>query len=101
MGFQTFLILYSLFKDTVSAIKNLKDVRTKNYANLTMIVERMVNVNGNVAHCHLANVIDNVNAIKNLKNVRSNGAKLKMIVERMVLVPLCQATCQCQGNLDI
>ena len=91
--------MYSLFTDTASAIKNLKDVRTKNYANLTMIVERMVNVNGNVAHCHLANVIDNVNAIKNLKNVRSNGAKLEMIVERMVLVHLCQATCQ--GNLDL
>ena len=41
-------ILYSFFTDTAGAIENLKDVRTKNYANLTMIVERMVNVTGNV-----------------------------------------------------
>ena len=53
-----------------------------------MIVEKMVNVNGDVLK-KLAAVINYVNAMKNLKNVRrNNGAKLEMIVERMVLVHL-------------
>ena len=95
------LILYYLFTDTVSAINNLKDVRTKNYANLKMIVERMVNVNGNVTILGHKGVIDNANAIKNLKNVRSKCAKLETIVEKMVLVNCKWQPGPLQGNLDL
>ena len=84
--FVLLLILYSFFKDTVGAIENLKDVWTKNYANLTMIVGRMANVHFNAYHYQGA-VLNNVNAIKNLKYVRTkNYANLTMIVERMANV---------------